>query len=152
VTLPQIERDYVKSGKLKYVFRDFPLESIHKQAFKAHEAANCAGDQDKYWEMHDRLFANQRQLKPEDLSGHAEALGLKMSDFEKCLSSGKHATEIRKDLEEGGKAGIRGTPTFLIGLTEADTSKVKAVQILRGAVPYARFKQVIDQLLASKKK
>ena len=151
MTLPQIERDYIKTGKLRYVFRDFPLESIHKQAFKAHEAANCAGDQEKYWQMHNRLFANQQRLRPKDLSGHAEALGLDLSAFEECLNSGRHTEEIRKDLQEGSKAGIRGTPTFLIGPTERDPSKVKTVQILRGALPYARFKQVIDQLLSSKK-
>ena len=151
MTLPQIERDYVKTGKLRYVFLDFPLESIHKQAFKAHEAANCAGDQEKYWEMHDRLYANPKRLRAKDLSSHAKALGLDLSTFDECLSSNKHGKEIRKDLEEGSKAGIRGTPTFLLGLTEGDPSKVKAVQILRGALPYARFKQVIDQMLSSKK-
>lgn len=150
--MPQIEKDYIKTGKVKYVVRDFPLESIHPQAFKAHEAANCAGDQGKYWEMHDRLFTNQKALGLKALPGHAEVVGLDLPTFEACLSSGKHSSEIRADLAEGIKAGVRGTPTFLLGLTEPNASKVKATRIIRGAQPYFRFKQVIDRLLASQNK
>ena len=152
MTLPQIQRDYITTGKVKYVFRDFPLESIHKQAFKAHEAANCAGDQGKFWEMHNQLFANQKKLRPKDLSAYAETLGLDRSVFESCLNSGKHAAEIRKDIDTGVKAGIRGTPSFLLAYTESDPSKVKAVRMLRGAQPYRQFKDAFDQLLTSKKK
>ena len=150
--MPQIERDYIKTGKVKYVARDFPIESIHPQAFKAHEAANCAGEQEKYWEMHNRLFTNQRALRLKSLSGYAEAIGLDLPTFEKCLSSGKHEAEIRADMEDGVKAGVRGTPTFLLGLTEPNSSTVKATQLIRGAQPYSRFKQAIDKLLASQNK
>ena len=152
MTLPQIEKDYIQTGKLKYVFSDLPLESIHKQAFKAHEAANCAGDQGKYWEMHNQLFANQRKMRRKDLSAYAKAIGLNLSGFEGCLDSGTHAKEIRKDIAAGVNVGIRGTPTFLLGYTESDPSKVKAVKMLRGAQPYPQFKQAIDELLASEKK
>ncbi|MFQ5902498.1 MAG: DsbA family protein [Candidatus Binatia bacterium] len=143
----------METGKVKYVFIDFPLESIHSKAFKAHEAANCAGDQGKYWEMHDRIFTNQRTLEAKELSEHAGSIGLDLSTFEQCLNSGKHATEIRNDMAEGVKAGVRGTPTFLLGLTEPNgSSKVKATTIIRGAQPYTRFKQVIDSLLGPQKK
>ena len=115
--MPQIERDYIKTGRLKYVFRDFPIESIHKEAFKAHEAANCAGEQGKYWEIHDRLFANQRALGLKDLSGYAGALSLDLESFERCLNGGKHAAEIRKDIAAGeeavgrvGRDGYRDRP------------------------------------------
>jgi len=152
VTLPQIERDYIKTGKVKYVFRDLPLVSIHKQAFKAHEAANCAGDQGNYWEMHNQLFANQKKMRRKDLSAHAKAIGLDLSVFESCLDSGKHVKAIQKDIASATDVGIRGTPTFLLGYTESDPTKVKAVRMLRGAQPYRQFKQAFDQLLASKKK
>ncbi len=151
MTLPQIKRDYIDTGKLRYVFRDLPLESIHKQAFKAHEAANCAGDQGQYWEMHDQLFAQQRKLRPADLTVQAETLRLEMKTFQQCLNSNKYVTEIQKDIQEAVKAGIRGTPTFLFGFSESNPSTVRAVEILRGAQPYDRFKQVIEKLLASKK-
>jgi protein-disulfide isomerase len=146
--LPQIEREYIQSGKVKYVFRDFPLESIHKEAFKAAEAAHCAGEQGKYWEMHDQLFAHQKALGLEGLLLHAQGLGIDLQDFRRCLDSGKHATKIRKDIADGQKAGVRATPTFFLGLTEPNDSKVKALRVIRGAQPYARFKEAIDGLLA----
>src|SRR5207247_198291 len=85
-----------------------PSEAIHGDAFKAAEAAHCAGEQGKYWEMHDRLFANQRALGGAQLPVHAQALGLTAQAFGECLDSGKYAAEIRKDLEDGQKAGVRG--------------------------------------------
>ena len=151
-TLPQLEREYIASGKLKYVFRNFPIESIHPLAFKAHEAANCAGEQGKYWEMHGRLFANQKAMSPKDLSDHAQALVLDMPKFQQCLDSGKHAAKIRKDLADGQKAGVQGTPSFFLGLTEPNDGMVKAVRIIRGAQPYAAFKAAIDSLLSAQSK
>jgi len=147
--MPQIEKDYIDTGKMKYVFMDFPLP-MHGQAMKASEAALCAGDQDKFWEMHDRLFANQNALGPEALSKHAEALGLDTIQFKECLDSGKHAAQIKAAMVEGQKAGITGTPGFLLGFIEAD-GKVKATKIIPGAVPYANFKATIDEMLSSRK-
>ena len=89
---------------------DMPLESIHKLAFKAAEAANCAGEQGKYWEMHGRLFANQQAFEP--WAPHAEALGLDVARFETCLSTGKYADEIRRDMAQAATAGVTGTPAF----------------------------------------
>ena len=147
--MPQIGKDYIDTGKIKYVFMDFPLP-IHGQAMKASEAALCAGDQGKFWEMHDRLFANQNALAPEALLKHAEALGLDMDKFKECLDSGKHSAEIKAAMAEGQKAGVTGTPAFLLGFLESD-SKVKATKKISGAVPYANFKATIDEMLSSKK-
>lgn len=144
-----MERDYIDTGKMKYVFMDFPLP-MHGQAMKASEAALCAGDQDKFWEMHDRLFANQNALSPEALSKHAEALRLDTTQFKECLDSGKHAAQIKAAMAEGQKAGITGTPGFLLGFIESD-GKVKATKKISGAVPYANFKATIDEMLSSKK-
>lgn len=149
--MPQIEQEYIKTGKLKYVVRDFPLEAIHKEAFKAAEAAHCAGEQGKYWEMHDRLYSNQRALGPKDLPQHAQALGLDVPKFQQCLESGKHAARIRKDLEEGQQAGVTGTPGFFLGLTEPNDPRVKVLRVLKGAQPYSSFKNTIDALLSSPK-
>ncbi len=151
-TLPQLEREYIATGKVKYVFRNFPIESIHPLAFKAAEAANCAGEQGKYWEMHDRLFANQNTLGLKDLPNHAKALVLEMPKFQQCLDSGKHAAKIRKDLADGQKAGVQGTPSFFLGLTEPNDGMVKAVRIIRGAQPYTAFKEAIDSLLSAQSK
>ena len=134
---------------MKYVFMDFPLP-MHGQAMKASEAALCAGDQNKFWEMHDRLFANQNALGPEALSKHAEALGLDTIQFKECLDSEKHAAQIKAAMAEGQKAGITGTPGFLLGFIEAD-GKVRATKNIPGAVPYANFKAAIDEMLSSRK-
>jgi protein-disulfide isomerase len=145
-TYPQIEKEYIETGKLRYVFLDLPLESIHKLAFKAAEAANCAGAQGKYWEMHDRLFENQKTLEP--WTAHAEAVGLDVAAFEACLVAGGQAEEIRRDMAEARKAGITGTPGFFLAYTDAKTSTVRTVASLKGAQPFAAFKAEIDRLLA----
>jgi protein-disulfide isomerase len=149
-TFPQIARDYIQTGRVKYVFRDFPIESMHPQAFKAHEAAHCAGEQAKQREMHERIFANQRAMTEADLDAHAQALGLDVARFQKCLASGIYATTIRKGLEEGQQSGVTGTPTFFLGLTEENSPKVKAVRRIVGAQPYSAFKAAIEELLSSK--
>jgi predicted DsbA family dithiol-disulfide isomerase len=102
--------------------------------------------------MHDKLFDNQKALNPEDLIKHAEALGLDMDKFKKCLDSGKHENEIKKDIAEGQKAGVTGTPCSLLGWIAADGKTVKAVKIVKGAQPYQKFKEEIEDLLTGKKK
>ena len=122
-----------------------PLESIHKFAFKAAVAASCAGEEGKFWEMHDRLFANQKALEP--WTAHAEAVGLDVAKFEACLDSGKFDQEIRRDMGEARKVGATGTPAFMIGRTEADGTKVKVLAVLKGAKSFADFKAELDRLL-----
>jgi protein-disulfide isomerase len=148
-TVPQLEREYIETGQLRYVFRNFPMESLHPQALKAAEAANCAGEQQKYWEMHDRLFANAEQLAPESLADHAAGIGLDREAFNACLESGRQAEKIQKDIAEGSKLGVIGTPAFFLGVS--DGSNIKDVKRIRGAQPFALFKQQIDALLAEKK-
>ena len=151
-SIPQLESEYIKTGKLKYVFKDFPLESIHKNAFKASEAANCAGDQGKFWEMHDKLFENQRALSDEDLLKYAGDLSLDTAKFEKCLASGTYASKIRDSISEGQKAGVTGTPAFFLAINEGNDSSVKTSKRITGAQPYANFKGAIDDLLLSQDK
>lgn len=144
-TLPQIDREYIATGKLRYVFRDFPLEPVHANAVKAAEAARCAGDQGKYWEMHDRLFASQQALGEARLLEHGLAIGLAPEPFQACLKSGKHADEVRQDMAAGRRLGITGTPTLLLGVS--DGGRMKDVRILRGASPFTALKQEIDRRL-----
>lgn len=150
-TLSQIDKEYVQTGKIRYVLRDFPLESIHPHAFKAAEAAHCAGEQGKYWETHDRLFADQKALALKDLPQHAQALGLDGGKFQQCLDGGKYAAQVRKDLAEGQKAGVTGTPSFFLGIAQGGDSQVKVERALKGAQPYAAFKDAIDSLLSAQK-
>src|SRR6266852_34435 len=144
-TYPAILKDYVDTGKVKYVWRDYPLD-FHQNAEKAAEAAHCAGEQGKFWDMHDRLFANQQNIAAADLPKHAEALGLNVSLFQQCLDSGRFATEIKKDIADAGGAGISGTPSFLIGVVQPNGS-VKITKKLVGAKSYAEFKSAIDSVL-----
>lgn len=146
-TMPRIDREYIQTGKVRYVFRDFPIESLHPQAPKAHEAVNCAKDQGKYWEMWERFFANPRQLAPADLPGHAQALGLDVPRFKECLDSGRHAAAVKASVQDAIGLGASGTPIIFFGLTEPGSDTVKAVRVVRGAYPYDRFKQIIDGLL-----
>ncbi len=137
-TYPQLKKDYIDTGKAKYVIRDFPLNSIHPQAQKAAEAAECAGEQKKYWEMHDKLFENQQSLDVASLKSYAQQLGLNTADFNSCLDSGKMASEVAKDLSDGQSYGVQGTPaTFVNG------------KLISGAQPYSAFQQVIDAALAA---
>jgi protein-disulfide isomerase len=134
---------------------DFPLD-MHKNAFKASVAGLCARDQGKFWEMNDRLFSNPTNnpmwLEQENILKLAEALGLDMTGFKTCLDSGKHDGDIKQRIAEGqSKAGITGTPAFLLGYMMSD-GKVKAVKRLVGAAPYANFKAAIDEVLSSKKR
>ena len=146
----EIERDYIKTGKVRYVFRDFPLD-FHKQAPKASEAANCAGEQGKYWEMHDKLFENQNALMVDKLRQYAAEVGLESGPFDACLDSGKYAEEINRDVEDGKKAGVSGTPSFFIGKSQGPGKEITGKRIV-GARPYESFKQVIDQILADQGK
>jgi protein-disulfide isomerase len=147
-TYSQVMDEYVKTGKVKYVFRDFPLESIHPLALKAAEATRCAGEQGKFWEMHDRLFKNQQALDAKEMLGHATVLGLEVPKFQQCLEGGKYAAGVKKDQEEGQKLGVKGTPAFFFGIADPkDPSKMKAVSMLSGAQPMTAFKDALDKLL-----
>lgn len=142
----QLDREYIRTGKVRYVFRDFPLEHIHPHAAKAAEAARCAGDQGKYWEMHDRLFAHQSELARPDLSAHAGALALDVATFDRCVDDGRQAQAVKRSFEDGRRIGVDGTPTFFIGRARDDASTIAAAAVLVGSQPYEAFKQALDRL------
>jgi len=134
-TVEQILEEY--KGQVRLVFRHFPL-SFHAEAQKASEAVECAGDQGKFWEMHDAVFeANtKKQMSVEQWKKVAKDLGLDASAFDSCLDTGKYATKVKTDLAEGQAAGVKGTPaTFVNG------------EMVSGAVPFDRFKTTIDKYL-----
>jgi len=150
-TLADIDRLYVSTGKVRYVFRNFPIESIHALAFRAHEAAACAAEQGKFWDMHDRLFANQRALGPDDLVKHAATIGLQMMPFRTCFDSRRLSTQIRQDIAAGRSLGVNGTPMFFFGMTQPHDGSVKALRVLRGAQDFDAFQNAIETLLAGRK-
>jgi len=151
-TLPQLDKDYVSTGKVKYFFRNLPLTDGHPNAFRAAEAGYCAGEQGKFWQAHDRFFANQNKLNPNDLVPHARALGMDGLKFDDCLKSGKYDEAIKKDIEEAQSLGIEGTPAFLVGLLSPNGKSVSVRKVILGAEPYGSFKQTLDELLSSRAK
>jgi protein-disulfide isomerase len=133
-TLRQLEAQY--GDRLRIVFRHFPLAS-HHEAPKAAQAALCAGEQQKFWEMHDGLFADQSHLRVADLKQRATTLGLDTARFNDCLDSGRFASAVEADLADGTRYGVTGTPAFFIN-----------GRPLVGAVPYENFTRLIDEELA----
>jgi protein-disulfide isomerase len=151
-TFPQIDKDYIKTGKVKYFFRNLPLTNGHPNAFRAAEAAHCAAEQGKFWEAHDRFFANQDTLNPNDWPQHAQALGLDTKKFGQCLDSGKYDDEINQDIDDAQRLGINGTPAFLIGVMTPNSSKVTVSKIMMGAEPYDSFKKALDEQIFARGK
>jgi protein-disulfide isomerase len=148
-TLPLIEKDYIETGKVKLVYRDLPLASIHPNAIPSHIAAECADEQGKFWEYHDILFAQQSQwnrLGIDDLKNtfkqYADDLELDAVSYDSCLDSSDIVNEINEDLVDARALGATGTPTFFIG-TE-DDGYVK----ITGAQPFTVFQANIDDLLS----
>jgi protein-disulfide isomerase len=138
-TMKKVRDTY--GDKVRVVWKDFPLTQIHPQAFKASEAAHCAGEQGKYWEYHDRLFANQQALMPEDLKKAATELGLDGGKFGACLDSSKFSERVRDGVASGTRLGVDSTPTFYVNGRR-----------LSGAQPYEVFAAVIDEELSRTQK
>jgi protein-disulfide isomerase len=136
-TVEQVMNSY--AGKVRLVYRQFPLSNIHPHAAKAAEAALCAADQNKFWEYHDVLFKNQKKLDLTDLKVHAGEVGLDAQKFGQCLDSGEKKTKVDADQQAGLQAGVGGTPAFFINGV-----------FLNGAQPIDEFKRVIDGELASR--
>ena len=145
--LPKIEEEYIKTGKVRYIFRDFPLR-FHKLAVPAAVAANCAGDQDKYWLMNDFLFDNPQKLDNASVLEAAKTLDLDYAKFEACMKDNNHEAEVNKDFDAGKSYGVRGTPSIFLGKTEK--GKEFTGLYLRGFRPYEFYKKEIDKMLASK--
>ena len=146
-TLPQLQKEYIDTGKIKLVFRDMPL-SFHANAMSAAVASECANEQGKFWQYHDVLFTNQAQWQSiesgeitKTFSQYATDLGIETASFEACLGSQGIADEINKDMRDAAQYGVSGTPTFFIG-TEKD-GFVKLV----GAQPFEAFKNTIEKQL-----
>lgn len=146
--LPQVDEKFVRTGKVELIFFDLPLQ-MHQYAFKAAEAAACAGDQKKFWDMYHLLFANQRALAPDQLQGYAEKLGLDVPAFQKCLSGGRHVAGIRDEIRVAQSLGITGTPAYLLGRRLPGSDKVEVLDIVNGLPPYEELEQKINALLRS---
>jgi len=124
-------------GRVRLVYRDFPLDNLHPRARAAAEAASCAGDQGKFWEYHDLLFARAPKASSEDLKGFATTVGLDMEKFNACMFQNTHHDTVQRDIDEAARLGLSGTPAFFIN-----------GRFLNGAQPLEKFVQIIDEELA----
>ena len=133
-TLKRIRETY--GDKVRLVWKDFPLTRIHAEALKAAEAGNCAREQGKFWEFHDRLFANQQSLQPAALKAHAVAVGLDAVAFNACFDAAKYSQRVQDQMSLGTRLGINSTPAAFIN-----------GRLVTGAVPYEAYAAVIDEEL-----
>jgi protein-disulfide isomerase len=148
--MPTLMTEYIDTGKVKFVMREKPIPSLHRNAMNASMAALCAGDQDKYWEMHDLLFENQRELGDENLKAFAGTIGIDTSQFNECLDGEKYKKQIADDIRLSEKLGMSGTPGFIVGLTDKnDPGKALMSEYIKGAKSLDSFKAAIDELLES---
>jgi protein-disulfide isomerase len=139
----ELKKNYIDTGKVRFVSRDLPLE-FHPFALKAAEAARCAGDQQKYWELREALYANAAPPNDEAIGKAVETLSLDKVAFQSCLSSEKYKADVQKDAGEAAKLQISGTPTFVLAKSAKD--KLDGVRIV-GAQPFSAFQSAIDALL-----
>jgi protein-disulfide isomerase len=133
-TLKRVSEAY--GDRVRIVWKDFPLTSIHPQAFKAAEAGQCAREQGKFWELHDRLFPNQQALQPEFLKKYAAELGLDAEKFNACLDTAKYGDRVQEQMGIGTRLGVASTPTVFIN-----------GRLVSGAQPYDVFTRIVDEEL-----
>jgi protein-disulfide isomerase len=142
-TFPELKKQYIDTGKLRFITRDFPLE-FHPQAMKAAQGAHCAGEQEKFWPMKDSLMLNSASLTPELINKLAEQNGVNMEKFRTCMDSGRYLPEIQASEAAGKAIGINGTPSFVVGRVNGD---VLEGELVVGAFPFANFDAILKRLL-----
>lgn len=145
-TFAELKKIYIDTGKVRFVSRDMPLD-FHPYAEKAAEAARCAGEQNKYWELRETMITNSTDLSPEAIVKYAQSSGLDMASFRACTDANKYKNEIQKDISDAETLGISGTPSFVIGKT--DKNEIAGVRVV-GAVPLSVFESAIKDALTAK--
>jgi protein-disulfide isomerase len=138
-TFPQIEKEYISTGKVKFAYRDYPLP-FHAQAMPAALASRCAGRSGKYWEIFDK-FGKSDKLDQNTISMSAKEIGLEKDEFTRCFNDPAVKNEVKKDMADAAKFGVQGTPTFFVN-----------GRMVVGSLPFEAFKQLIDEELNKTKK
>lgn len=146
-SLPQLESNYIKNGKVLHFFKDFPLTTIHPNAMPGAIAARCAGDQGKYWQMHDKIYeTDQATNDTAKLATYAQALNLNNEEYNSCVNDNKFNSQIQINIDQGNKLGVQGTPTFVIGKIDKKHNSVTGT-VLYGAYPYDQYRLVLDEII-----
>jgi protein-disulfide isomerase len=142
-TFAQIKANYIDTGKIKFVSRDFPL-SFHENAMRGAMAARCSAEQGKYWDFRHTLIVNASQLQADKINTYAQNASLDVTKFKSCMDANKYQDAINKDMQEGQVAGVTGTPAFVLG--KLQNGKLEGVRIV-GAMPYAQFDAKIQDYM-----
>ena len=145
-TFAQLKKNYIDTGKVRFASRDLPL-SIHPNAQRAAEAARCAGEQNKFWELRDAMITNSADLSQDAILKYAQTTGLDIPSFKACAESDKYKAEIQKDAADAGTVGINGTPSFIIGKTVQDA--VEGDRVV-GALPVSTFESEIQKFMTAR--
>lgn len=144
-TFPQVEREFVRTGRAQYVTKHFPLEQLHPSALMAAQTAECAARQGRFWDMRKTLFSIQTKLDQADWARIASELDLDFKSFDQCVRA-EPASGIDADRAEGRRLGVQSTPTFLIGQRDS-VGEVKLLRRVRGAVPFETMRDTLKRLL-----
>jgi protein-disulfide isomerase len=146
-TMPLIQANYIATGKIRYVFKDFPVDANHPMSIRAHEAAHCALEQQKFWALHVKLFSAPGTHTPDQLVARATEAGLDVPAFKACIASGRTTPVIRGSVAVAEQLGADGTPAFYLGTRDLSNQHVHVAKMIDGAQPYSTFQQAIDELL-----
>jgi protein-disulfide isomerase len=142
---PRIVKAYIETGKLRFMVREFPPGKPDSPGFRATEAAYCAADQGRYWDMRTALFANQDNLAADKLVGYAQGLGLATGRFERCLADGTHRDRVLGDYRRAKAAGINGVPMFFLGVADPDDpGRLRVMTAISGSKVFEHYKAEID--------
>ncbi len=146
-TMPEIRKNYIDTKKIRYVFKDFPIDSNHPMAIRAHEAAHCALEQQKFWPMHVKLFSAPGTHTPDQLVARATEVGLDVTTFKACIASGRTTAAIKESVSLAEQLTADGTPMFFVGTRDLTTERVKVTKVIDGAQPFSAFQQALDGLI-----
>jgi protein-disulfide isomerase len=150
-TFPRVKQQYIDTGKVRYVFHDFPLKNMHPLADRLAEAAQCASEQKKFWELRQTLFSNQAAVISEEaITEQAKSAKIDVVAFQRCLRDIRSANKVAQEAAEASANGVTGTPTFFLGRTEPTGSKVNILKIIVGHQPFENFKEAIESILAER--
>lgn len=142
-TMGEIDEKFIRTGRIQYVFRDFPIAQLHPAAIGAHRATRCAAEQGRFWEMHTKMFSPAGTHTVEALEAHATAAGVSLAPYRECVTSDRSAAAVQASIETAVQLGANGTPAFFVGIRDPQTNRVRIVQGLSGAQPFAEFDKVI---------
>jgi len=151
-TMAQIDERFIQTGRIQYVFRDFPIAQLHPEAIRAHQATRCAAEQGKFWEMHSKMFTPAGTHTPALLEARAAEAGVDLAPYRECMASGRTADEVQASIESAVQLGANGTPSFFVGIRDPETNRVRITQGLSGAQPFEEFEKVIVAVEAQQRR